>query len=296
MGIADEIKQSFKNGSYLTRLIYINIAIWLVIRLIYVIFVLSGTSGFQFVEWLSLPSSPKLIITRPWTLVTYMFLHFDFLHILFNMLWLFWFGRIFLEYHNQRKLLSTYLLGGLAGGLIYIIAYNLFPAFQDTVANAQLMGASASVIAIMIAIAVFVPNHVVHLVFIGPVKIKWIVLVSIFSYIIGLGGDNAGGEFAHLGGAFWGWLYMSQLLKGRDLGGWFEQLLDTIFTITKRRSRMKVKYGKINTSETSDYNYNKNKKKQQEDINKILDKIGKSGYDSLTKEEKEMLFKMGKKK
>ncbi len=203
MGIIDEIKLSFKNGSYLTKLIYINIAIWLVVRLIFVGFRLSGSEGTPFLGYLALPASFDLFIKRPWTLLTYMFLHFEFLHILFNVLWLYWFGRIFLEYHNQRRLLSLYILGGLAGGISFMLAYNLVPVFQKSVLFTQLMGASASVIAIVIAIAVYVPNHVINLLFLGPIKIKWIALISIVLYIIGLSGSNAGGNFAHLGGALW---------------------------------------------------------------------------------------------
>jgi len=219
-----------------------------------------------------------------------MFLHFEFLHILFNILWLYWFGRIFLEYHNQKKLLSVYVLGGILGGVFYILAYNLFPVFQKSVPSSQLLGASASVIAIVIAISVYVPNHTLNLMFIGPVKIKWIAVVSVLLYIIGLSGNNAGGDFAHLGGAFWGWLYMSQLMKGRNIASSFDSFSDNVFTWFKPRKKLNVKYGKTHR----EYEYNREKKQKQEEINKILDKIGKSGYDSLTKEEKEMLFKMGK--
>jgi len=289
MGIADEIKLSFKNGSYLTKLIYINLAIWIMVRLIFVGFMLSGSDGSQILGWLVLPASFDLFLTRPWTLITYMFLHFEFLHILFNVLWLYWFGKIFLEYHNQRRLLSLYLLGGLAGGLAFMISYNLVPVFKGSVLFTQLLGASASVIAIVIAIAVYVPNHLIHLVFIGPVKIKWIAVISILLYIIGLSGSNAGGNFAHLGGALWGWLYMSQLMAGRDIASGFNRITDKFFSWMKPGRKLKVKYHFPNP----DYDYNRKKNNQQAEINQILDKIGKSGYDSLTLEEKEFLFKMG---
>ena len=219
MGIADEIKRSFRNGSYLTKLIYVNIAIWVIVRLVFVGFTLSGSDGSTILSWVALPASFELFISRPWTILSYMFLHFEFMHILFNVLWLYWFGKIFLEYHSQQKLLSLYLIGGIWGGLAYMLAYNLIPVFQNTVFHVQLMGASASVIAIVIAIAVYVPNHLIHLVFIGPVKIKWIAFVSVLLYVINLSGDNAGGNFAHLGGALWGWIYMSQLVAGKILPG-----------------------------------------------------------------------------
>ncbi|GET20209.1 rhomboid family intramembrane serine protease [Prolixibacter denitrificans] len=292
MGILEEIKLSFKNGSYLTRLIYLNIGVWVIIRLIYVILFLSGAQDTPVLSWLSLPSSFDVFLTRPWTIITYMFLHFQFFHILFNILWLYWFGRIFLEYHDQRKLLSLYLIGGVAGGLVYMLAYNFLPPFQGK--PSELLGASAAVIAIVIAISVYVPNHVIHLMFIGPVKIKWIAVVSIIMYIIGLGGNNAGGDFAHLGGALWGWLYMSQLVKGRNVSRGFERVLDRFFTWFKPRKKLRVEHR--GEAVNIDYDYNHKKKEQQEYINQILEKIGKSGYDSLTKEEKETLFRMGNKK
>jgi len=292
MGIVDEIKLSFKNGSYLIKLIYLNIAIWLAIRLTFVGYSLSGSDATLFLGYFALPASFDLFIKRPWTLITYMFLHFEFLHILFNVLWLYWFGKIFLEYHNQRRLLSLYILGGLTGGVSFMLAYNLVPVFQQSVLFTQLMGASASVIAIVIAISVYVPNHVIYLLFLGPVKIKWIAVISIILYIIGLSGSNAGGNFAHLGGALWGWIYMSRLVAGHDIASGFNRMMDKLFTVFKPRRKLRVKYNYTNP----DYKYNRNKVAQQDEINRILDKIGKSGYDSLSGEEKDTLFKMGKKK
>ena len=292
MGIIDEIKLSFKNGTYLTKLIYINIAIWVIVRLVFVGYSLSGSDGSLMLGWLALPASFELFISRPWTIFTYMFLHFELLHILFNVLWLYWFGKIFLEYHNQQKLLSLYILGGLSGGLAFMMAYNWLPVFHERIINSQLLGASASVIAIVIAIAVYVPNHLIHLAFIGPVKIKWIAFVSVLLYVISLSGDNAGGNFAHLGGAVWGWIYMSQLMAGRNITGRFDRVTNTFFSWFRRRRKLKIKYNSPNP----DYDYNRKKVSQQNDINQVLDKIGKSGYDSLTFEEREILFKMGRKK
>lgn len=292
MGIVDEIKLSFKNGSYLTKLIYINIALWVIVRLAFVGYTLSGSDGSQVLGWLALPASFELFVSRPWTILTYMFLHFDFLHILFNILWLYWFGKIFLEYHSQQKLLSLYLVGGFTGGLAYMLAYNLIPVFQKSIPDVQLLGASASVIAIVIAIAVYVPNHLIHLVFIGPVKIKWIAFVSVLLYVINLSGDNSGGNFAHIGGALWGWIYMSQLIAGRNITGRFDRMTDTVFSWFRPHRKLKIKYNSVKP----DYDYNRNKVSQQAEINRILDKIGKSGYDSLTFDERDLLFKMGRKK
>ena len=290
-GIIDEIQRSFKNGNYLTKLIYINIAVWVLIRLVFVGCKLSGSDSSEILDWLAMPASADLFISRPWTIVTYMFLHFELLHILFNVLWLYWFGKIFLEYHNEKTLLSLYLFGGLAGGLTYMAAFNLIPVFHDASQSSSLMGASASVVAIVVAIAYYVPNHIINLLFIGPVKIKWIALISVLLYIINLSGNNAGGNFAHLGGALWGWLYMSQLVSGKNLTGWFERMKISFPSLLRPRKRLKVKHNAVNP----DYNYNRSKTLEQEEINRVLDKIGSSGYDSLTHEEREVLFNMSKK-
>jgi membrane associated rhomboid family serine protease len=293
MGITDEIKLSYQHGSYLTKLIYINLAIWILVRLAAVILVLGGNRELTYLNWLALPASFGQFLTRPWTLITYMFLHYELLHLIFNLLWLYSFGRIFLEYHQPRKLLCIYLFGGLSGGLFFMVAYNFFPNFQQSIAFTQLLGASASVIAIVIATAVYVPNHVIHLILIGPVKIKWIALFSIVLYVVNLTGDNAGGNFAHLGGAFWGLLYMSLLKSGFDISARIEQFFDRLFSWSKPKKKLKVEY---NSGNYRDYSYNQSKKAQQEEINRILDKISTSGYDSLTAEEKEMLFRMSGKK
>lgn len=293
MGISDEIKLSYQHGSYLTKLIYINIAIWIVVRLTSVVLLLGGNENLTFIEWLSLPASFGQFIARPWTLITYMFLHYELLHILFNLVWLYSFGKIFLEYHPPRKLLSLYIFGGLCGGLFFMAAYNFFPYFQHSIDFSQLLGASAAVISIVIATAVYVPNHVIHLVFIGPVKIKWIALLSVILYLVNLTGDNAGGNFAHLGGAFWGLLYMTTLKSGYNLSSRAERFLDSIFSWTRPKKNLKVEY---NAGGYREYGYNRSKKAKQEEVNRILDKISASGYESLTVEEKEMLFKMSGKK
>lgn len=294
MGITDEIKLSYKHGSYLTKLIYINAGIWVLVRVTTVFLLLSGNDEPGFTDWLSLPSSVGQFITRPWTIFTYMFLHFELLHILFNMLWLYSFGRIFLEYHQPRKLLGLYLFGGISGGIFYMAAYNFFPYFRNSIEFSQLLGASAAVIAIVIATAVYVPNHIINIVLIGPVRIKWIALVSVVLYVADLAGDNAGGNFAHLGGAFWGFLYMTLLKSGFDVSKRAENFFDRIFRWSKPgKKKLKVEY---NAGNFRDYEYNRSRTRQQEEVNRILDKISMSGYESLSSEEKDLLFRMSGKK
>ena len=289
MNIWDEIKESFREGSIVTRLIYINLALFLLVRIVNVFYVL-GEAEFPFIDWLALPADFQTLASRPWTLITYMFLHFDFLHILFNLLWLYWMGQIFLGYFDQAKLLALYLLGGIAGGLFYMLGYNFFHIFSENLLNSRLLGASASVIAIVTALAVHAPNHTIHLLFIGPVRMKYIALISVLLYVIGISSTNAGGNLAHLGGAFYGMIYILQLRRGFDPAKGVTWLLNRVKKIFSPKPKVKVSYRKP----VSDFEYNKVKNQDQERMNEILEKISKSGYGSLSKEEKEILFKMGK--
>lgn len=289
MSVVDEIKESFKKGSVLTRLIYINIGVFLAVRIIHVFFFLLN-KDFPLLNWLALPADSRQLLLMPWTLFTYMFLHFDFLHILFNVLWLYWIGKIFLFYFDEKKLLGIYILGGLTGGLFFVLAYNLFPAFAEVIVFSRLLGASASVLAIIAAVATYAPNHTINLLFIGQIRMKHLALVSIALYVIGIASSNAGGNLAHLGGAAFGFIFTLQYRKGRDLTRIITKFMDTAARLFQPKQRIKVTY----RGKNDDIAYNRQKNLQQEEINQVLDKISKSGYDSLTKEEKELLFKMGK--
>ena len=289
MNIIEDIKQTFKEGSVLTRLIYINLGVFLVVKLLTVLFYLAGAT-LPLADWLSVPSNLHELIRRPWTPFTYMFLHVGFLHILFNILGLYWFGKLFLYHFEGRKLLSLYLMGGIAGALVYVAAYNIFPAFTSV--YGLLLGASASIFAILVALAVYDPNREILLMFIGPVKLKYLAGFYVLLAAISISGSNPGGNFAHLGGAAWGWFYIYQLRRGKDHGASLVRFLDNLAKGVKPKSKMKVTYKQ---PPRDDHEYAKQKHEQQEEINHILDKIAKSGYESLTKREKEILFKQGKK-
>jgi membrane associated rhomboid family serine protease len=288
MGISDDIKKSFRSGSSLTRLIYINIAFFLAISVVSIIgFLLNNQAlSLKALNLFSVPSSIGALLLRPWTLITYMFTHKDILHILFNMLWLYWFGLIFLEYLDQKKLVAVYLLGGICGAAVYILSFNIFPAFNQVVAESVAIGASASVMAVVVAIAVYVPDYSVNLLLIGRIKIKYValaifILTSVMDFSV-----NSGGKLAHIGGALFGYVYTVNLRRGRDLGKGINKTIDFLATLFKPRRKLRVTYKKRST----DYEYNKARIDHQEKINKILDKISKGGYDSLTKEEKDLLF------
>ena len=291
MGIYDQIKDTFKRGSTLIKLIYINVAVFLFIKVMQVLAFLFGFAGITdfLLQWLAVPADLTRLLTRPWTLFTYMFLHEGFLHILFNLLWLYVFGRIFLMYLSEKRLVSVYLVGGLSGSVLYILAFNIFPAFQQAVPVAIALGASASVMAIVIAISVYVPNFSINLLLIGPVKLKYIAIFAILLDVLSIPSSNSGGHIAHLGGALFGYLYIAQLRRGRNITRSFDRVMDRVFAIFKPRPKFRVTHKRPGT----DIDYNKWKAQRQQRIDEILEKISQNGYESLTKEEKEILFKQG---
>jgi len=268
--------------SKLFLLIWINIAAFLVINVpgtiegwIYDTKNIEAYSK----EYLYLPSNLQDLPRRFWTLFTYMFMHADVWHILFNMLWLYWFGQIFEEFLGKKRTIGLYLLGGLAGGLLFVIAFNLLPLFSYVKQVSHVVGASASVMAIVVGAATIAPNYSINLLIIGPVKIKWIALFYIAVDFLSTTGPNAGGQIAHLGGALMGFIYVKQVQRGND---W----IAGITRLFKRKSKLKV----------ASTNRNKNviAKPRQDEVDAILDKISQNGYDSLNKHEKEILFRASK--
>lgn len=289
--IVEEIKQSFRQGGTLVKLIYVNLAIFLVFNVLRAILFLGGVDiGFKISQYLAVPAYLPNLLTRPWTVISYMFFHEGFIHILFNMLWLYWLGKIFLAFMTERKLLGVYIMGGLSGAFLYILFYNVFPAFSDVLPVSFALGASASVLAVVFAAAAYAPNFTLNLMFIGPVKLKYIALFMVALDIISIAGSNAGGHIAHLGGALFGYLFIYFQKQNVDLAKPVYFFVDafTASASTRKRRKMKVEY----TKPRDDYEYNKMKAEQQKEIDKILDKISKGGYDSLTADEKKTLFKM----
>ncbi len=285
--LINDIKIQFGNSKALYRLLLINVVVFLVLMLARTFSFLFQTDGdilALVIAKLSLPPSLSNILIQPWSLITYMFLHVDFFHILFNLLVLFWTGKLFVEYLGNDKLIATYLLGGLTGALIYILSFNIFPVFASVGGSAHLVGASAGVIAVLVAVATLLPDYTVFLIIFGAVRLKYIAIVSILLYAISIPNGNAGGELAHLGGALFGFVMIKQLRNGRDLTKWMTALLQFNF---KKKPQMKVvrNTNKTNASVAS-----------EELVDRILDKINKSGFDSLTKDEKEILYKASGKK
>ncbi len=289
--IFNNFKQEFKQGTILNKLIYINIGLFLLFSILEVFSFMFQFSITAFLSKLYLPANNSILITQPWTFITYMFLHSSFLHLLFNMVWLHFGGKIFLQYLQPKQLLSTYILGGISGGLLFILAFNYVPALQGLTLDARALGASASVLAIMVAIATYSPNYSVHLPFIGIVKIKQIAIVCVVLDILSIPNGNAGGHIAHLGGAIFGYFYIKQLKKGNDFSKGFSNFIGRLLNTFKPKSKLKTVHKRSKT----DYEFNSEKTAKKKKIDKILEKIAKSGYESLSKEEKATLFSASKK-
>lgn len=288
--IFTKLKQSYKQGSILTKLIYINVGIFLGIRLFGVICLLFNVPHISLLDYLELPSSIPDLLHKPWTLVAYMFTHYDILHVLFNMLWLYWFGTIFLQYFNARQLGGLYFLGGLAGALFFVLLYNTLPYFEMVVAYSALIGASASVMAIVFAISFYRKNFEINLLFIGRIKLIYLALATLIIDLLAITSENAGGHIAHIGGALLGILFAARVNKGKDITKPINRLVDFFVNLGKPRPKMHVSYKRSET----DYEYNDRKNKQNEDIDKILEKLKRSGYESLSSEEKKKLFDASK--
>lgn len=290
-----------QTATVVEKLIAINV-------LVFILFFLFRTIAFLFkipsdflLEWFVFPKEPLEFLMKPWSIITYSFLHSGIWHILSNMLILYFSGIYFLNYFSAKRLLNYYFLGVIIGALVYMLSYNLFPAFQGT-GKSYLIGASAGVMSVLIGIAAHVPNMRVRLMLIGSVKFWWIAAFLVVLDIIQIPMGNAGGHFAHLGGAALGYLYTNQLQKGNDIGKWFENIIDSLSTLFKpkeKKARMKTVHRTGKTSQakpksrTSSANSGSKNDKQRQ-IDAILDKISKSGYDSLSKSEKDFLFQAGK--
>jgi len=290
-----EIRNIVRSGGIITQLIAINLAVFLFVNLTGVflyLFLATPGGGNIIVNQLAIPAYMPNLLSKPWTLLSYMFLHKNFLHILFNILWLYWFGIIFLRYFNSKQLLGLYLLGGFVGGLFYVATFNLFPVFAPYLPMNIALGASASVIAIVIATAVYVPNFVVYVFLIGPVKLKWIAMVMVVLDILGIASDNSGGHLAHLGGAITGWIFISAIKHQIDLTRFVPFIQDIFRFKRKKRRKLNISY----RSGDTEHDYNQQRQQRRADLDAILEKIKKSGYESLTKDEKEALFKYSSKR
>ncbi len=293
MAIWGELKQSFKDGSYLTRLLYINVAVFLVMSVTILVCTLSAVPT-SWVQTLMMPASGWKFIHQPWSIITYMFLHTGFIHLIFNVLALYWFGKFFLSYYSQKQLTSLYIIGGIFGALVYMLGYNVFAYFSPAVNFSYLLGASASVMAILFAPVVTDPNREIHLAFIGNIKLKYLGLAFLLIDLLGIGATNPGGSMAHIGGAIAGCIFALLInKKGIDICAPINAIIGWLSNISFRgahKPKMTARPGgRATDAEWNQYN-NETRKSENARLDEILDKIKKSGYSALTDDEKKELF------
>ena len=285
--IIEDFKKAWsKEDNGLIKIILINIIIFVSISILEVFITLSG-GGSLFrvvINKLMLPASFTTFILQPWSLISYFFLHLSFGHILWNMLFLYWFGKIIHDNIGNNAVISLYILGGIIGGLSYMALFNIIPFYEDRISESLMLGASAGVFSIVAGSATLLPNYTFYLLFLGPVRIKYIALFYILLSFFDVTGSNAGGEIAHIGGALIGYLFIKQLQNGINMG---DGVIKIINLFNRKNSSKKEKEFTINKETSFDIS--------QDEIDKILDKISESGYSSLSKKEKEKLFNASKK-
>ena len=291
MSLAQDVKYKFNRFTVFEKIIAINVAVFLLSK---IVFIFSGNTSNPVFKWFEFPVKLGDYIIQPWSLITYAFVHYDFWHLAFNMIWLYFVGRLFTNLFNSKMALNIYFLGAILGALLFMLGYNLLPDFFNK--GTLLVGASASVRALLIFLCIYMASMEVR-VFTFNIKLWYIGAAILVLDVIGLFGLNPGGNIAHLGGALLGYFYAIQLKKGNDIGKGFEKFMDgfvAFFTPKSNKSNLKTvhkkkssKFAGHNKKEFSEFS-------KQKQVDLILDKISKSGYDSLTKEEKEFLFKAGK--
>lgn len=291
--IFDDLKLQLKNGDITTKLIFWNVILFAIPYIFFGLLKLFGLN-IDFIQYVSLSSNPADLLWKPWSVITYAFFHSDIFHILFNLIMLNFTGRLFLSFFTQKQLLALYLLGAIFAGLIYVLSYMFFPALATI--NTSLIGASASVMALLFATVTYAPLMEIRLLIFGNVKIWHIALVFIIIDLVQLPANNTGGHLSHLGGAFFGYLYITQLKSGRDIGRWFSNGLDFLSGLfgEKKAKPFQSVHRNYNNKPTNPVSRIVTKDKYQQQMDEILDKISQSGYDALTKEEKEFLFRSGK--
>ena len=292
--IIENLKIRYRTGNVMMKLLFINVFVFLFLKIVDVIFILFNLHTIDIIGYLAVPSDIESLGRYFWTAFTYMFVHENFFHILFNMLWLYWFGSMFLQFFSGRTLGSLYILGGLSGALLYLIAFNTIP-YYVSMGSGQMIGASAAVMAIVMGVSFYRPDMRINLLFIGSIKIIYIAIAVFFIDFLSLGSpSNPGGHIAHIGGAIAGYIFAIQYKKGTDITGWISKILDAFANIPKLwKKQPKMKVTSRRTESDRDYNYRK--RQEESEIDTILDKLKQSGYSSLTEKEKKRLFDASKK-
>lgn len=295
MQIWNDLKQSYKRGNITTRIIYVNIAVFIIAKLLSVILTLSlsnNESQFLLLDILAVPADTVHLLTRFWTIITYQFTHLDFVHIAMNLWFLHIFSRLFLKYYTRRQVLSVYIWGGIWGAILYVLAYNYIPYYSENISSGQMIGASASILAIVVATAVAAPDREMQLVLIGRIKLKYLAGITVFIDLMSITSTNAGGHIAHLGGAIAGfWFAHEYINKNRDITKWIARSIDWFTSLSSKNTKHSHMKARPPQGKKADRDYNKQKQSRNQNVDRILEKVKTSGYNSLSKSEKDELFK-----
>lgn len=309
MAIINDMKKRYGASSMVMRIIYINIAFFVVLRVLGIIMFLFNINTYEWLKWVEVSSNPEELLMSPWTVFTYAFAHYDILHILFNMLWFYWLARIFMEYFNSKQLVMLYVLGAVGGVVLYELSMNLLPAFSD--GQYRMIGASASVLAIVAAMAVYAPDYKISLLFIGSISLKWIALGTLLIDFLSIDISNAGGHIAHIGGAMVGALFGLMMRRGHDITSPLNAFVDWCVSLFQRRKRPSVgdpvggrsyrKRTPNNGSGTQKHNESAQttapcEREGERELDEILAKLKRSGYTALTEHERNVLFSYSNKK
>lgn len=287
MSILNTLQSHFKQANVVEKLLYINLAVFVLVFVFNTLGFLFQSNTNFIVNWFTLPSSFEAFIQKPWTLITYGFVHVNFIHILTNSIALFFIGNLFTDYFTEKQLITFYLFGTVFGGLIFLLSYTYFPVFSEDVSKSLLLGASAGVSSIFIGIATYIPNYQFKIRLIGYLKLWYLAAFWIALDVIQIPGNNSGGHLAHLGGAVFGFLYVSlasntEVLVWKKIRAFLKPKKKPLKTVYKTKKTTTNKSGAKSTVNVN-----------QQQVNHILEKISKSGYDALSKEEKAFLFKQG---
>ncbi|MBO4803987.1 MAG: rhomboid family intramembrane serine protease [Muribaculaceae bacterium] len=301
MAFIDDIRRTYSGSSLLTRIIFINIGVFLLLRILAVGALLFNVNVEGMLHWVDVSSNLGVLLRRPWTVVTFMFAHFDVWSILFNLLWLYWIGRIFMEFFSPKQLMGVYLLGGWAGMLLFLLAYNILPHLVGL--QNCLIGASASVLAIVVATAVYVPDYKIGLLFLGEVSLKWIAIVVIIFTVLTLDKTNLGSSLAHIGGMLVGAWYAWRIRRGRDITRPLNAVIDSVFGLFNGRSWKSLKSMTAKKESPASGTRKQTSRAarpadevSEEELDRILGKIKTAGYDALTDEERDQLFKASRRR
>ena len=291
MNFQDQLRYRLQQLNEAEKLILINVICFVLPLFLKTLFYLFNIPSNVMIGWFELSAEWSDLLFKPWTIFTYSFMHSGFFHLFWNMYLLYFASRLFLNLFSPRTFFNVYFLGVLLGGLTFMLSYSVFPAFQY--AFPIMVGASAGVMAVLIFMATYSPDLEVRIIFFN-VKLRYLGIAFVLLDVIQIPYGNAGGHLAHLGGAALGYLYVKRLGQGVDIGLPFENFTNRVLNLFKKQSKLKTVHKRKASSNS--------KKKvttqevDQSKIDSILDKISKSGYDSLTQKEKDFLFQAGKKK